>query len=219
MCAMPCGCLEYECLKVYLVPCAETVPLGIVSDYTGTVKMVVEFDNAHTRTDIAVTEGEAIVAPNVFNEDYNHLVQFFKPDGTLINDTCYKIKTMQTIFTNPPTPTPTTVAWNNVTDKPEDIINLSDILADLQTQIDNLNVDAVKAITNGTGQMPAGNTFPEAIPADNIPVAVLIGTITLANEEIGTGLSELGEPVTVTLTNYSVYAGQQITILYQPSEI
>lgn len=205
-----------------MIPCATEVPLGILSDTTGTVKMIVEFNGTYIRKDIEVVNGEAITVPNVFNENYNHLTQFYKADGSIINDTCYKIKTMATIFTTGGG-SGGSVAWDDITDKPEDIINLSEILADLQTQIDNLNVDAVKAISytigDGAGQKPAGNSIIEAIPADHIPVAVLIGTITLANEEIGTGAGSEGDPVTVTLANYTTYNGQQLTILYQPAEI
>ena len=97
---MECNCETYECIEVFLVPCAETINLGLVADGSGVWKMVHEFNGTWVRTDIAVTNGSPIIVPNNFNEDYNTILKFYKPDNTIFNDTCYKLKIMLTVFTN-----------------------------------------------------------------------------------------------------------------------
>ena len=85
---------------MFLVPCAETINLGLVADGSGVWKMMHEFNGTSVRTDVAVTNGNPIIVPNHFNEDYDTILKFYKPDNTIFNDTCYKLKIMLTVFTN-----------------------------------------------------------------------------------------------------------------------
>ncbi len=98
-----CDCSTYQCIDLYLLACAETVTLpSIVADETGTWKAVLDFAGVQFRTDIPVISGVPVTIPNNFNENYRHTLKLYRADGTLVNDTCYKIKTMPTVFTNPP---------------------------------------------------------------------------------------------------------------------
>jgi len=101
-------CSKYECLECYLITCAETIELPIVSDVDETLHMVYEFNGTAVRTDIEAEAGQFLVVPNTFNENYSYKIAFYKSDGSLLNDTCYILKTMNTIFTNPPQPITTT---------------------------------------------------------------------------------------------------------------
>lgn len=99
---MNCGCEIYECINVFANPCDETVTLPIYALETGVYKMVNEFNGIIVRTDISATIGVNITIPTTkFNENYTHVVQFYKEDGSILNNTCYKLKIMQTVFTNP----------------------------------------------------------------------------------------------------------------------
>lgn len=99
---MACGCETYSCFDVLLVECASTITLPIVASETGTWKMIQEFAGSTLRTDITVTNGVNLVVPaSVFNENYTHVVKFYKVDDTIFNNTCYKLNIMPTVFTNP----------------------------------------------------------------------------------------------------------------------
>lgn len=61
---------------------------------------MVEFNGSNLRRVVAVTNGEPITVPNIFNLDYTHSIKFYTPAGAVLNDTCYKLHTMPTIFPN-----------------------------------------------------------------------------------------------------------------------
>lgn len=99
-----------------MAACAETVTLPLQATETGTWKMVFEFNGQPIRTDIAVSTGQNIVIPaNVLNENYTHVVRFYKTDQSIFNDTCYQLNIMATVFTNPPANTSTLPPHINVT--------------------------------------------------------------------------------------------------------
>lgn len=97
-----CNCENNACIDVFLTPCADTVTLPIQATETGTWRMVYDFNGTVIRTDISVTNGNNIAIPaSVLNEDYTHVVRFYKTDLTIFNDTCYQLNIMATVFTNP----------------------------------------------------------------------------------------------------------------------
>lgn len=98
---MNCNCNRYECHDVLLVECAQEIPLPVIADETGTWHMIMKFNNVTYRTDINVQSGVPVTIPNVFNENYLHVVYFVKTNGTVFNHTCYKLNVMATIMTNP----------------------------------------------------------------------------------------------------------------------
>lgn len=99
---MSCGCEIYECINVFANPCDESVTLPIYAKDTGVYKMVFQFNGVNFRIDISVSNNGRITIPIThFNENYTHVLQFYKEDGQLLNNTCYKMNMMQTVFTNP----------------------------------------------------------------------------------------------------------------------
>lgn len=89
-----CGCEIYECLNV--VPdfsgCPDVIETDLVASETATYNWQFEFNGRWKGGTVDVTEGEAIILPYVFNENYIHLIKFFL-GGELVNDTCYKLDT------------------------------------------------------------------------------------------------------------------------------
>ena len=111
-----CNCENNACIDVFLTPCADTVTLPIQATETGTWRMVYDFNGTVIRTDISVTNGNNIVIPaSVLNENYTHVVRFYKTDQSIFNDTCYQLNIMATVFTNPPANTSTLPPHINVT--------------------------------------------------------------------------------------------------------
>lgn len=110
---MNCGCQNYVCHNVYLIPCSGSIALPLLADETGTWIMITEFNGITYRTDINVTDGQPIVIPtSALNEKYRHPIRFIRSDGSLFNNTCYSLNVMATIFTNPaPQQTTQTVSF------------------------------------------------------------------------------------------------------------
>lgn len=91
---MPCNCTIYACLDVVQQynSCPTVVTLDFEAPGTGTYQWQYEFNGRWYGGTVDVVEGENIVLPWVFNEQYVHLIQFFN-NGTLLNSTCYKLDT------------------------------------------------------------------------------------------------------------------------------
>lgn len=92
---MACDCETYVCLST--VPdfsdCPDTIELVLEATETATWIWEWEFNGKWFGGYIDVTNGENIELPFVFNENYIHQIKFTKADGTLFNDTCYKLDT------------------------------------------------------------------------------------------------------------------------------
>lgn len=99
---MSCCCLNTECFDIFLVPCAASVTLPILADQTGVWTMITEFNSMSYNTQIDVISGQPILIPAAnLNENYKHKVRFYRPNGDMVNATCYILNTMATIFTSP----------------------------------------------------------------------------------------------------------------------
>jgi hypothetical protein len=92
---MACNCIEYQCIDVDHDPCNNNISLPLDADETGTWAVQIEFNGTWIRLNIEVTEGEAIVIPNVLNEHYVHTIRLLNSGKELFNDTCYKLMTKQ----------------------------------------------------------------------------------------------------------------------------
>jgi hypothetical protein len=89
-----CGCENYACLNI--VPdysgCPTVITTDLIAAQTATYNWQYEFNGRWKGGTVDVTEGEAIVLPYVFNENYIHEIKFLL-GGDLVNDTCYKLDT------------------------------------------------------------------------------------------------------------------------------
>lgn len=82
-------CQETTCVQVYINDCVNKIVTPLVADMAGLWRVMVEFNGSWIRRLMQFANGDKIEIDNVFNNNYKHLVQIFRPDGTLFNDTCY----------------------------------------------------------------------------------------------------------------------------------
>lgn len=96
---MACSCTSYTCLNIVqqYSNCLSTVTLDLVAGATGTYTWRYEFNGTWKGGNIDVTESAKIVLPYVFNENYTHIIEIYKGDGTLLNDTCYTLDTSRIV--------------------------------------------------------------------------------------------------------------------------
>jgi hypothetical protein len=88
---MSCDCLEYICLDVIYNPCSEGAELAIEATETGTWSADLYFNGVPTQFSFGVTQGENIVIPTEFlNEYYTHEFRLYNGAGTLL--ACYQLK-------------------------------------------------------------------------------------------------------------------------------
>ena len=92
---MGCKCEQYECLSVDREACSNDIMLPIQADETGSWKVQIEFNGTWIRLNTEVSQGEPISIPNVLNEFYVHTIRLLRSDGSLFNDTCYKLITKE----------------------------------------------------------------------------------------------------------------------------
>lgn len=94
---MPCNCPSYTCLQIApnVLQCGDDIVTMLLADATGTWLMRYEFNNRWYGENIDLTDGEVIEIPYVFNEFYTHTIQFYRPDQTLYEDTCFTLDTRQ----------------------------------------------------------------------------------------------------------------------------
>jgi hypothetical protein len=72
--------------------CGNQIELPLVAQHTGIYRMIAKFNGVRITRNIEVIEGENIVIPNVFNENYTHEIWFETQSGALVNDVHYSIK-------------------------------------------------------------------------------------------------------------------------------
>ncbi len=88
---MSCNCEVTTCIQVYVSPCDTGIDIGLTAPAAGDYLFLLEFNNTFQRFTLTLTQDEEIILPNVVNLNYIHQLQIFKPDGTLLNDTCYSL--------------------------------------------------------------------------------------------------------------------------------
>lgn len=97
---MSCNCETYTCLPVApaLLQCGDNILTSLLAESTTNYIMQYEFNGMWKGVEISVAQGEPIEIPNIFNEQYTHLVKFIKPDGDLYENTCYKLDTSKLTY-------------------------------------------------------------------------------------------------------------------------
>ncbi len=88
---MSCNCSVYDCIDASITSDCTSIITNIIANQTGVWIMFFEFNGRWFKEDVTVTNGEVIILPNVFNESYNHIIEFYKTDDSLFNDTCYTL--------------------------------------------------------------------------------------------------------------------------------
>lgn len=87
---MACNCEEYSCLEVIASDC-DGITVNLPVDEAGTWTMHYEFNGVWFKETFEVAGGADVVLPPIFNEVYAHLIKFYKPDGTFLENTCYTL--------------------------------------------------------------------------------------------------------------------------------
>lgn len=94
-------CENTTCVQVFLNDCTNEIILPLEADMPGLWRVMSEFNGAWIRQLIQLSTDDKITLENTFNANYTHLVQIFRPDGTLFNNTCYSFDMSLVIDTLP----------------------------------------------------------------------------------------------------------------------
>jgi hypothetical protein len=82
-------CTNISAVNIYTAPADTGIATGITAPVSGDYRILIEFNGTYQLQVLTMTENAEIVLPPVLNGDYDHMTQIFKPDGTLLNGTCY----------------------------------------------------------------------------------------------------------------------------------
>lgn len=94
-----CPCNITACLDVEIGPCATAVILPVTAPVSGVYRVSTDFNGYRLNGDTEAVQGERIAIPtNILNGNYTHTLRIFRPDGTLLNNTCYNLTTMASIY-------------------------------------------------------------------------------------------------------------------------
>jgi hypothetical protein len=86
------ACIDnIECLGEYC-SCGDFIELNLVSGDTGYYEFRTEFNGTIIRSVISVTQGSKIIVPNIFNENYTHIISFYNNDAELVNNVKYSVQ-------------------------------------------------------------------------------------------------------------------------------
>lgn len=69
------------------------INLPLIAPFDGVVNVEMEFNGIKLYRDVLFINGETVIIPNVFNENYTHNIRFIK-DGVNVFDKTYSIKTV-----------------------------------------------------------------------------------------------------------------------------
>jgi len=118
---MSCNCTGtlVECIKSYVGPCDLGINTGLIAEQTGNHLIMLMFNGVSTQFTLAIAADELIVLPNTLNNNAVFDMQVFQPDNTLLNDTCYQLRTIVTLSNEnaqmPPNPAGTDKKFITVT--------------------------------------------------------------------------------------------------------
>lgn len=148
---MSCNCTEYSCLEVLANDCEE-ITVALTANETGDWVMLYEFNGGWKSVEFAVTNGERLLLPAVFNESYTHLIKFYNGANELVNDTCYMLNTAEI-------PTTVTAPSND-----DDMARYYEYIVVSGTPSSELN--------NGRKEINAGSSITDSRLAGRIAIAV-----------------------------------------------
>jgi len=92
---LPISCLGDFC------SCGEIIIHDIISGITGEIKMRVQFERTIIEKVIFVEEGYPFILPNIFNENYDHLVTFHY-NNQVLNGVQYELKIVSCVQLDEP---------------------------------------------------------------------------------------------------------------------
>ncbi len=113
---MACNCTGTvnTCIRAYVNICSTGIDLGLEAPVSGDYLILVEGMLSAKKYVLTIAEGDNIIIPNTINNSYTYKLQIFQPDGDLLNDTCYTLRTMVTLGSDVPViPTPPIVETRN----------------------------------------------------------------------------------------------------------
>lgn len=85
------ACIEKIVCLGNFCSCGNISITDLISPITGQIRMEVEFNGSTIVKNISAVNGSSIVIPNVFNENYTHILSFYI-NGILWNDEKYSIR-------------------------------------------------------------------------------------------------------------------------------
>ncbi len=96
---MACNCSGTisECIKAFVSPCDLGITTNLIAPVDGNYLVLLEGTNSAVRYIIEANEGDIIILANNIHNNYGYSLQIFKPDGELLNDTCYSLQTILTL--------------------------------------------------------------------------------------------------------------------------
>ena len=93
------SCKEIIICKGTHCSCAEIFELDLIAPSTGIYEMKAKFNGIVITRQIEVADGENIKVPNVFNECYTTILNFFDSNSEPVFETSFSIKTIPCINT------------------------------------------------------------------------------------------------------------------------
>lgn len=113
---MSCSCETSTCIPVFVSPCDTGINIGLDAPSSGDFLFILEFNGTYQRFTLTLTADDDIILPNCVNLNYVHELQIYKPDGTLLNDTCYSLDVKEVTGNgNGLTPSPAGKSWIIIT--------------------------------------------------------------------------------------------------------
>ena len=74
--------------------CDEALILPLIADVSGTWAFLTTFNGAYQYIQFEATSGQSIVVPATMNENYTYVFRLYRPDGSILGDTYYCMKTV-----------------------------------------------------------------------------------------------------------------------------
>lgn len=86
-----CECETFECLNAFYNPCSDGVAVNVIATDSLVWSAQIEFNGVWTLFSFGVIEGEQIILPTAFlNEYYNHILKVYDANGVIVG--CYNLK-------------------------------------------------------------------------------------------------------------------------------
>ena len=157
-------------INEFISPYDTGVDTTLTSGAAGDYLVLLEFNGTYMRITLELEASEDIILPTLntqnefmINGDYNHLMQIYKPDGTLLNDTCYSL-CCRTVLTsgNGLSPSPVANPFSRIITITSDMLNVtgSELTNSLfgGKVINEINADSQSYLV-GTAFTQNGNTI------------------------------------------------------------
>jgi len=94
-------CTEKKICLGEICACGGVIELPITASDTGVYQMMAEFNGVKLFRNVSFVEGQHIVLPNIFNENYTHNILFKNANGSIYEDATFTLKTVICVSPNP----------------------------------------------------------------------------------------------------------------------